>query len=112
MLASVRLKGGEAFNLDDGCKSVSFLAVLTRTCVVVSNAIVDRVPNALTMRNQIPKSYLHYDLYCNLIPNEDENLPYFQQVPRTGAFEVSFKGMVSGLAPSLFSMLDFYFIYS
>ena len=88
--------------MDGGLKSVSFLAVLTCISVVVSNAIVERVPNALTMRNQIPKSYLHYDLYCNLIPNEDENLPYFQQVPRTGAFEVSYKGMVSGPAPSLF----------
>lgn len=47
------------------------------------------------MRNQIPKAYLPYDLYCNLIPNPDPNTPYFQQVPRTGAFEVSFKGLVS-----------------
>jgi len=37
----------------------------------VSSAIVELIPNAITMRNQIPKSYLHYDLYCNLIPNED-----------------------------------------
>jgi len=61
----------------------------------VSSAIVERIPNALTMRNQIPKSYLHHDLYCNLIPNDDENIPYFQQVPRTGSFEVSYKGLVS-----------------
>jgi len=47
------------------------------------------------MRNQIPKSYLPFDLYCNLIPNEDDNVPYFQQVPRTGSFEVSYKGHVS-----------------
>ena len=62
---------------------------------VVSSAIVEKIPNALTMRNQIPKAYLPYDLYCNLIPNADPNTPYFQQVPRTGAFEVSFKGLVS-----------------
>ena len=61
----------------------------------VSAAIVERVPNALTMRNQIPKQYLDYDLYCNLIPNEDEQVSYYQQVPRTGAFEVSYKGLVS-----------------
>lgn len=61
----------------------------------VSSAIVERIPNALTMRNQIPKSYLPYDLYCNLIPNDDDNIPYFQQVPRTGSFEVSYKGLVS-----------------
>lgn len=29
------------------------------------------------MRNQIPKAYLDYDLYCNLIPNENETLPYY-----------------------------------
>jgi hypothetical protein len=60
----------------------------------VSSAIVERIPNAIVMRNQIPKSYLHHDLYCNLIPNEDENLPFFQQVPRTYAFEVSYKGLL------------------
>ena len=62
---------------------------------LVSSSIVELIPNAITMRNQIPKSYLHYDLYCNLIPNEDPNLPYFHQVPRTGAFEVSYQGHVS-----------------
>jgi len=46
------------------------------------------------MKNQIPKSYLPFDLYNNLVPNDDENTPYYQQVPRTGAFEVSFKGML------------------
>jgi len=55
------------------------------------------------MRNQIPKSYLHYDLYCNLIPNEDPALSFFNQVPRTGALEVSFQGHVSYfcVAPTL-----------
>ena len=43
----------------------------------------------------IPKSYLPFDLYCNLIPNNDPNCETFQQVPRTGSFEVSFKGLVS-----------------
>ena len=36
---------------------------------------------------------LNFDLYNNLIQNEDETCPYFQQVPRIGAFEVSYKGM-------------------
>ena len=61
----------------------------------VSSAIVQTVPNAIILRNQIPKSYLHHDLYCNLIPNEDANQPYFHQVPRTYAFEVSYQGHVS-----------------
>ncbi len=51
------------------------------------------------MRNQIPKSYLPYDLYCNLVPNTSPDCHYYQQVPRTGAFEVSYKGHVSTLAP-------------
>ena len=67
---------------------------------VVSAAILERIPDALTMRNQIPEAYLPYDLYCNLIPNTDSNTLYFQQVPRTGAFEVSYKGLVS--APAQF----------
>ena len=65
----------------------------------VSSAIVEHIPNAIPMRNQIPKSYLHYDLYCNLIPNEDPALPYFNQVPRSGSFEVSYQGHVSRLLP-------------
>ena len=28
------------------------------------------------------------------MPNTDEDTPYYQQVPRTGAFEVSYKGML------------------
>ena len=61
----------------------------------MSAAITQRLPGALVLRNQIPKSYLHYDLYCNLIPNEDESVTVFDQVPRTGSFEVSYKGLVS-----------------
>jgi selT/selW/selH-like putative selenoprotein len=60
----------------------------------VSQAIVERIPNAVTMRNQIPKEYLPFDLYCNLIPNSDANSSAFMQVPRTGSFEVSFKGLL------------------
>lgn len=60
----------------------------------VSSAIVQRIPNATVVRNQIPRAYLPYDIYCNLIPNSDPNLPFFQQVPRTGAFEVSYKGLL------------------
>ena len=64
------------------------------------------------MMNQIPKSYLHHDLYCNLIPNEDPNSTIISQVPRTGAFEVSFNGHVSLAAPLGFrpnAKFDFYF---
>ena len=61
----------------------------------MSAAITQRLPQAVVLRNQIPKAYLPYDLYCNLIPNEDENVYVYDQVPRTGSFEVSYKGLVS-----------------
>lgn len=60
----------------------------------MASAIVERIPDALTMRNQVPKTYVNYDLYCNLVPNDDDSIPYYHQVPRTGAFEVSYKGML------------------
>ena len=54
-------------------------ALLTKFlwCVLVSAAIHELLPNAITLRNQIPKSYLHYDLYCNLIPNDDPNVNFY-----------------------------------
>jgi hypothetical protein len=45
---------------------------------LVSEAIGTRIPGAIIMRNQIPKSYVNHDLYCNLIPNEEEENDYFQ----------------------------------
>ena len=63
-------------------------------CKKQAAAIIENIPNAIIMKNQIPKNYLHYDLYNNLIQNDDESCPYFQQVPRIGAFEVSYKGML------------------
>ena len=35
------------------------------------------------------------DIYCQLIPNDDPNEPYYQVMPRMGAFEVSINGVVS-----------------
>jgi hypothetical protein len=40
--------------------------------VVVSAAIVEKIQNAVIMHNAVPKQYVKYDLYCNLIPNDDE----------------------------------------
>lgn len=42
-----------------------------------ASAILSRLPNAVVLRNQIPKAYLPYDLYCNLIPNDDESTPIY-----------------------------------
>ena len=47
------------------------------------------------LKNQIPKSYVDYDLYYNLVPDESPDYPYFDQLPRLGALEVSYKGNVS-----------------
>lgn len=44
---------------------------------IVSKEIIELIPNAITLRNQIPKSYLHYDLYCNLIPNEEPDVNFY-----------------------------------
>ena len=46
------------------------------------------------MKNQIPKSYFDFDIYNNLVPNNDDSQPYYQQIPRVGAFEVSYKGVL------------------
>jgi len=43
----------------------------------MASAIIERIPNAMIMKNQIPKHYLNYDLYNNLIQNDDESCPYF-----------------------------------
>jgi len=56
------------------------------------------MPNANVIKNQVPKEWVDYDIYCQLLQNEDENNPYYQSIPRTGAFEVSHKGVVSFLA--------------
>ena len=47
------------------------------------------------MKNQVPKEFHSADIYCQLIPNNDEALDYFDVVPRIGAFEVSCNGIVS-----------------
>ena len=36
----------------------------------------------------------HHDIYSNLVQNNDVNLSYYQQLPRLGAFEVSYQGML------------------
>ena len=44
---------------------------------MMASAIVEKIPNAMVMRNQIPKDFMSYDCYINLVPNEDPNIPYF-----------------------------------
>lgn len=56
--------------------------------------ILEYIPEAKIVLNMVPKEWVDYEIYCQLVPNEDDNDPYYQMIPRTGAFEVSFKGTV------------------
>lgn len=58
-------------------------------------AITAKLPQATVLKNTIPKEWVDYDIYCQLMPNDDPNNNYYQSIPRTGAFEVSHKGVVS-----------------
>ena len=42
--------------------------------------------------NQVPKDESNCDLYFNLVANNDKDNKFFEQLPRVGAFEVSYKG--------------------
>jgi len=39
--------------------------------------------------NSVPKPWYEKETYCQLIPNEDDNNPNYDMLPRIGAFEVS-----------------------
>jgi len=54
-----------------------------------SNAIKSQIPNAVCMMNKVPKPWYDKATYCQLIPNSDDNNPYYDILPRIGAFEVS-----------------------
>ena len=43
----------------------------------------------------MPKKDAESDIYQALIPNDDEDDPNYEIMPRLGAFEVSFSGVVS-----------------
>ena len=61
---------------------------------MMATAIISRIPNAMVMKNQIPKEYVSYDCYSNLVPNDDPQIPYYQMVPRVWTFEVSHQGVM------------------
>jgi len=44
--------------------------------------------------NEVPKAWVDYEIYCQLIPNNDPNSKTYKVLPRIGSFEVSFKGVV------------------
>ena len=60
-----------------------------------AEAIKKSYPGCEIVFNMVPKVWAHSDIYCQLIPNEDDNQPYYEVVPRIGTFEVSVNGVVS-----------------
>ena len=46
------------------------------------------------MKNEVPKAWAMSDIYCQLIPNEADNQMSYAMMPRLGAFEVSYKGVL------------------
>jgi len=69
------------------------------SCLVAS-AIKAEVPTATVIFNLVPKCWAMCEIYCQLIPNEDDAIPNYEIVPRIGAFEVSFNGVVSCFIPN------------
>jgi hypothetical protein len=39
--------------------------------------------------NKVPKAWFEKEVYCQLIRNDDDNNPYYDILPRIGAFEIS-----------------------
>ena len=52
------------------------------------------VPGSVVFVNKVPKAWVDFDIYCQLVPNNDPNEECYEIVPKIGAFEVSFKGIV------------------
>jgi len=63
--------------------------------LVVANSIKEHVPSADVRFNMVPKQHAMSDIYCQLVPNDDDNNPFYEVVPRIGSFEVSLNGVVS-----------------
>ena len=55
----------------------------------VSANVKSVAPNANCIMNRVPKAWYEKEIYCQLVPNEDDNNPYYDIIPRIGAFEVS-----------------------
>jgi hypothetical protein len=60
----------------------------------VAQKIQEITPGCLVLVNEVPKAWVDYEIYCQLIPNNDPNSKTYKVLPRIGAFEVSFKGVV------------------
>ena len=73
----------------------------------VKNAIMEQLgPKAEVIFNHVPKAYAMSDIYCQLIPNDNEEDPYYQVMPRMGAMEVSVNGIVSKSSNLYVKLMD------
>ena len=81
---------------DEFFNNSKFSASLKVVCTVAS-AITSKVPDATVLKNSIPKAWVDFEIYCQLLPDDNTNNPHFAQIPRIGAFEISFKGIVRTL---------------
>ena len=55
----------------------------------LSAEIKGHIPSATILFNKVPKEWAMSDIYCQLIPNDDEDMDYYDIMPRPWAFEVS-----------------------
>lgn len=63
-------------------------------CFIVAAAIKERYPNCEVVFNMVPKVWAMSDIYCQLIPNDDDQNACYEVVPRIGSFEVSLNGVL------------------
>jgi len=68
---------------------------MSNQLLIVSGAITSVVPDSQVIFNLVPKEHAMADIYCQLIPNDDESMPNYEVVPRIGSFEISINGVVS-----------------
>ena len=66
---------------------------LTANCLVAAK-IQEATPGVVVLINEVPKPWVDFEIYCQLIPNTDPSIKTYKILPRIGAFEVSFKGVV------------------
>lgn len=61
-------------NVEQTCKNYDTDCVYN---FVVKNAILEHIPNAEVVMNLVPKKYAMSDIYCQLIPNDDDENPFY-----------------------------------
>lgn len=72
----------------------SLTKVSPQVKVTVAKCVQDLYGDKVTvLRNQVPKAWAMEDSYCQLIPDDTDATEY-SMIPRIGAFEVTFKGII------------------